>query len=271
MPPDTSTRLAIAIAVSMAAHASLLMPVKAPSGLFVPSLFAPSALHVRLHADAPSAETTAAPATGAEAIDKTPATPASPTPPDAVTSPPAFPLAGTRLAAMPSPSGNPARAQPGATAAPGVDVRIALPDEVNVYVHRYDAKAEENPSETIDLAGNKYFYFNAPQLKQNTRPLSDAVPQYPSRKLDHPHGAVLLLLFIDDQGKIEKTLVECANPAFEESALASVRDMRFAAAQDAKGPVRSYMKVEFRYGLGSPCGLPPPNLQQVINPAATRR
>jgi TonB family protein len=79
--------------------------------------------------------------------------------------------------------------------------------------------------------------------------------------VDYPHGAVMLLLFIDQEGKLENTSVVCANPAFEESALASIRDMRFSPAWDANGPVKSYMVVEFSYGTGAPCGPLPHNLK----------
>ncbi len=129
-----------------------------------------------------------------------------------------------------------------------------------VLVRRYDAQPDENLKATIDLASGKYFYFNAPQLDQTARPLEDIRPYYPAKPIDYPHGAVILLLLIDEEGKLEKTAVECANPAFEDSAIASMRHMRFAPARDANGPVKSYMRVEFSYGLGAPCGRLPHNL-----------
>ncbi|HTE15612.1 MAG TPA: energy transducer TonB [Burkholderiales bacterium] len=140
-------------------------------------------------------------------------------------------------------------------------VRVATPDEVKVRVVLYSAGAEDNPNEVMETGTGKYVYFNAPRLKQNAHPIADAKPHYPVAKLDYPHGAVTLLLQIDEEGKLEKTSVLCANPAFTESAIASIRDMRFAAAREAAGPVKSYMMVEFGYGIGAPCGPLPHNLQ----------
>jgi hypothetical protein len=145
-------------------------------------------------------------------------------------------------------------------------VRIALPDEVKVRVRLYDVKSDENPTEVMELPTGKYVYFNAPRLKQTSHPLADAKPLYPTQKLDYPHGAVQLLLLIDEEGKLEKTAVACANPAFEESAIESVRHMRFGTARDANGPVKTYMMVEFGYGLGAPCGRLPHNLQLQKSP-----
>ncbi len=270
-------RLTLAVAASVAIHTAVLLPVKVPSGLYVSTPFAHSLLNVRLRTDAtPLADFV--PDTQANA-------PISIAPPQEVPSThPAAPVAGRgtntssarsdadpRASVLARATSAPPRSsgEQEAPARPGV--RMALPDEVKVYVRRYDAKAEENPNEVIDVGATKYFYFNAPQLRQTAHPLADASPHYPTKKLDYPHGAVVLLLFIDEQGNLEKTLVECANPAFEESAVMSIRNMRFAAARDAHGPVKSYMKVEFRYGLGSPCAQPPYNLQQVVNPAASSR
>ena len=117
----------------------------------------------------------------------------------------------------------------------------------------------------MQLATGKYFYFNAPQLKQAAYPLNDAVAHYPANTLEHPHGAVKLLLFIDEKGDLERIAVECANPAFEDSAKQSVQNVRFNPARDADGPVKAYMQVEFRYGLGEPCGRPPHDPKLNIN------
>ncbi len=255
-------RLTLAVAASAAIHTALLLPVKVPSGPYVSTPFAHSLLNVRLRTDAtPLALPQEAPTTHSTTPIAGRGTDASSTRSDA--DPRASVVARATTAPAHSSSEQEVAARPG--------VRMALPDEVKIYVRRYDAKAEDNPNEVIDVGATKYFYFNAPQLRQTAHPLADASPHYPTKKLDYPHGAVILLLFIDEQGKLEKTLVECANPAFEESAVMSIRNMRFAAARDVNGPVKSYMKVEFRYGLGSPCAQPPYNLQQVVNPAASGR
>ena len=259
----TPARLGIAVVVSAALHTAALLPVRVPSGPYIPTPFPASLLNVRLQADStPLADAMADAAANAPAAATAESTAAIPLRDRLAANPPAQPDADPRtgIAARitTAPARTPSSGEQEAQTRPGI--RVALPDEVKVYVRRYDAKAEENPNEVIEVGGGKYFYFNAPQLKQSTQPMADAAPQYPATKLDYPHGAVILLLFIDEYGKLEKTLVECANPAFEESALASIRDMRFTAARDANGPVKSYMKVEFSYGYGNPCGPLPHNL-----------
>lgn len=140
-------------------------------------------------------------------------------------------------------------------------VRVAKPDEVKVRVIKYASGADDNPNEVMETDAGKYVYFNAPRLKQSTYPIADTRPHYPLAKLEYPHGAVTLLLQIDENGALEKTSVMCANPAFRDSAIASIKDMRFGPAVDATGPVKSYMIVEFAYGVGAPCGPLPHNLQ----------
>jgi len=47
--------------------------------------------------------------------------------------------------------------------------------------------------------------------------------------------------------------VLCAAPAFEQSALESLRGMKFEPARGNDGPVKSYLLVDFAYGRGFPC------------------
>ena len=119
------------------------------------------------------------------------------------------------------------------------------------------------------LDSGKYFYFNAPILKQPTQPLIDAHIHYPTTTLRHPHGAMVLLVFINEQGELEKASTLCANPAFEDSARASIQGMKFVPARDATGPVKSFMIVEYSYGSGAPCGPLPPTLLLVDARSAT--
>ena len=139
-------------------------------------------------------------------------------------------------------------------------MRLAATGEASMRVRQYEAGADNNPNESMALDSGKYFYFNAPILKQPTQPLIDAHIHYPTTTLRHPHGAVVLLVFINEQGELEKASTLCANPAFEDSARASIQGMKFVPARDATGPVKSFMIVEYSYGSGAPCGPLPPTL-----------
>lgn len=269
MTLTSPARLAIAVVASALLHTAALLPVKAPSGPFVPTPLERS-LNVRLYNPAvtpPVREADAEPA-GTPPSVVLPATPVTAVPEIALLNRPArLPPNPPRTDMQPDIATPVARAPDPAQSAGKPDMpsirpgmRAALPVEVNIYVRRYDTQLTDNPVAVLTLASGSYYYFNAPQLQKTASPLADISPRYPSTKLDYAHGAVILLLFIDEEGRLEKTVVECAQPAFEGSALASMQGMHFAAARDANGPVKSYMKVEFRYGLGTPCGRLPHNL-----------
>lgn len=264
MTLDTPARLTLAVVASAILHTAALFPVKVPSAPYVATPFPASLLKVRLNTSATLLPETAAdsPSSSSTSLsDAASAAPAVPSERDAINPPvPQEPAdRRQRTAASVAPPPPQAASEFEGQGRPGV--RTALPNEVNVRVRLYDVKSEENPTEVMELPTGKYVYFNAPRLKQTSHPLTDAKPLYPTQKLDYPHGAVQLLLLIDEEGKLEKTTVACANPAFEKSAVESVRQMRFAAARDANGPVKTYMMVEFGYGLGAPCGNLPHNLQ----------
>ena len=70
-------------------------------------------------------------------------------------------------------------------------------------------------------------------------------------------GAVLLQLLINERGGLDHVDVVCAAPAFEQSAVESMRGMKFRPARDKHGPVKSYMWVEIAYGRGYPCASVP--------------
>lgn len=263
---DQTGKLAIAIALSASLHAAVLLPVKATRGPQIATPRPQAFLSARLMANpAPLPEVPATPVSTPLADEpKEKHSPAQPeavrhrseafAPPLDVNKPqPTSAAAATTPPPAPQSSGeHEGQSRPG--------VRVAKPEEVKVRVVLYAAGAEDNPNEIMDTADGKYVYFNAPRLKQKTHPIADATPHYPSAKLDSPHGAVMLLLQIDEAGKLEKTSVLCAHPAFRDSAMASIKDMRFGPAIDSTGPVKSYMIVEFGYGVGSPCGPPPHNL-----------
>lgn len=263
--PDA--RLVFAVLASVGLHTAALLPIRAPSAVSIATPLPQAFLNARLQVQA------------ANLLEVIPDAP--------IISPVTIPVAAEALSQA---SGDTAKTVEPITMAPGPrsddphpgiakpppappqssgeeqgqmrpGVRVALPDEVQVRVHLHKKGAEDNPNEVLQLESGKYFYFNAPQLKETARPLADAKPHYPTAKLEFPHGAVSLMLLIDDKGKLEKVTVLCANPAFESSALASIRDMQFGVARDANGPVKSYMMVDFGYGVGAPCGRVPNNLQ----------
>lgn len=251
----------------MGLHAALLMPLKAPQGPQIATPLPQAFLSARLlKAPAPIAAPELKPMSSPLAFKlPEPSLPELHPEPVALPQPAmsarrAEPDSAEKPAALLKPSAPPPQSSGEQDGQNKPGVRVATPDEVKVRVHLYKKGSDDNPNEVMDTGSAKYVYFNAPRLKQSAQPIEDAKPHYPMSKLDYPHGAVTLMLQIDEGGKIEKTSVLCAQPAFRESALASIRDMRFEPAREASGPVKSYMFVEFGYGIGAPCGPIPLNL-----------
>lgn len=138
-------------------------------------------------------------------------------------------------------------------------LRLAVQDEVSVRVQLLSFEGGQKPIETVLVQGTSYVYFKSSSLRRSTQPLGDINPRYPVEKPHYLHGAVILQLLIDEEGKLEQANVVCSNPDFEKSALASVEHLRFSPALAVTGPVKSYMVVEFGYGRGYPCA-PVPDL-----------
>jgi hypothetical protein len=262
-------RFACLIAFSVILHAMALAPLKvtrSPSRLpFSPlltvdlpardsPLMAPPVALASAPETAPAAPIAPPAMPGAE-VGPTPAAPntESPATRDVVRSAPPPQPTGNPTAGGNDPSPNPAAAQNKG------GVRLALPEEVSVHVHLLSYEAGNMPADTLDIQGKTYVYFKSPGLRQAAKPLEDAKPHYPENKPEYVHGAVMLQLLIDEEGKLEQTIVMCANPTFEKSALTSIQHMRFTPAQSVTGPVKSYMVVEFGYGRGYPCA-PVPDL-----------
>lgn len=230
MPLASPARLAIAVVASALIHTAALLPVKAPSGPYVSTPFERS-LNVRLYNNA-------APPVSIVAVEPASTPPGVVLPQAPVISSPEIVLINRPARLPPSPPKTDTQANITAHALQVPDpaqssgkldarsvrpgMRAALPDEINISVRSYDTQLTDNPSAVIHMESGNYFYFNAPQLQKTARPLSDIYPQYPSQKLDYAYGAVVLLLFIDEEGNLEKTTVDCAQPAFEDSAIASI-------------------------------------------------
>jgi outer membrane biosynthesis protein TonB len=128
----------------------------------------------------------------------------------------------------------------------------ALSRQVSVNVLLLSDKMSNNPDEFHEAGGVRYIYFNSPRLAAPARPLLEPKPLYPAGQLDRQDGAVILQLLIDEEGNQQASVV-CAARGFENSALESVRELKFQPARDKNGPVKSYMLVEFGYGRGFPC------------------
>jgi TonB family protein len=125
---------------------------------------------------------------------------------------------------------------------------------VNVFLLSGQPK---NPDEFLESRGSRYTYFNSRRLVTQPRPLAEPKPQYPAGKKAERGGAVLLQLLINERGGIDHVDVVCSAPTFEQSALDSMRGMKFRPARDKHGPVTSYMWVEIAYGRGYPCASVP--------------
>ena len=126
---------------------------------------------------------------------------------------------------------------------------------INVFLFSDDP--DHKSDEILESRGSRYIYFDSPKLRSSVRPLGEPRPVYPDGKKAELGGAVLLQLLINERGGLDHIDVICSAPAFEASAISSVRDMKFTPARDENGPVKSYMWVEFAYGRGFPCASVP--------------
>jgi TonB family protein len=129
----------------------------------------------------------------------------------------------------------------------------ARSESVTVQVLMLTDRFARHPEETIEVAGQRYIYFDSPRLLAPARPLNEPKPRYPKGKFEQRDGAVILQLLVDERGSIERADVVCSAPPFEKSALDSVKGLKFRPAQSKDGPVKSYLLVEFGYGRGYPC------------------
>jgi len=142
---------------------------------------------------------------------------------------------------------------PGATGA-GKEAASKKKISINVFLL---SDQPNNPDETLVSRGSRYTYFSSRRLTSRTHPLAEPKPRYPEGKPAELGGAVLLQLLINERGGLDYVDVICSAPAFEKSAVDSVRGMKFKPARDKNGPVKSYMWVEFAYGRGFPCASVP--------------
>ena len=135
--------------------------------------------------------------------------------------------------------------------------RATKPGAVSVHVFLLAENVTPNPEEYIEVGGNRYIYFNSPQLAAPARPLAEPRPRYPKGQMAQKDGAVMLQLLISERGELEQAIVVCAAPPFEKSATDSVKGIKFKPALGKDGPVKSYLLAEFGYGRGFPCAATP--------------
>jgi TonB family protein len=152
-------------------------------------------------------------------------------------------------------------AQPGQNpgpAAPSGGGSPAQPTSKKIAIHVFMMSDKpKNPDEVLESRGSRYIYFNSRRLVTQARPLAEPKPVYPAGKKAERGGAVLLQLLINERGGLDSVDVVCSAPAFEQSAVDSMRGMKFRPARDKHGPVKSYMWVEIAYGRGYPCASVP--------------
>jgi TonB family protein len=154
-----------------------------------------------------------------------------------------------QAAPVPNDAGRaPSKSGASAGTAPSKQIRI------NVFML---SDKPNNPDEVLESRGSRYTYFSSRRLVSPARPLAEPKPRYPGGKRAERGGAVLLQLLINERGGLDHVDVVCSAPAFEQSALDSMRGMKFAPARGKDGPVKSYMWVELAYGRGFPCASVP--------------
>jgi len=150
----------------------------------------------------------------------------------------------------------------GALKKPSAGVPSAPSREVRINVFLLSDR-KNNSDEVLESRGFRYTYFNSNRLASPPRLLAEPKPRCPAGKRAERDGAVLLQLH--ERGMLDYVDVICVAPAFEKSALDSMRGMKFVPARGKDGPVDSYMRVELAYGLAFPAPPRPTELPEPIS------
>jgi TonB family protein len=113
-----------------------------------------------------------------------------------------------------------------------VDIREILPDDL--------------PSDLVVAVG----YWDAQQVDQRARALTDISPSYPPQAFkQREHGRVLVEILINAQGGIDGLRLVAATAGFAASAMAALDSMHFDPAMLGGQPVSSRLLVELIYRL----------------------
>lgn len=98
-------------------------------------------------------------------------------------------------------------------------------------------------------------WYPAKQVDVHPRAINTIQPDYPATAVDREiEGSVVLLLLIDESGKVKEASVAEAQPEdiFDESALAAFRIARFIPAQKNGRAVKSRVLIRVSYELDKP-------------------
>jgi protein TonB len=95
-------------------------------------------------------------------------------------------------------------------------------------------------------------YYTAKEVDVHPTALQLIHPPYPDAAARaNVTGSVVLVLLLDESGKVQELSVEEANPSgiFEQSALDAFRNARFSPAQRNGRVVKSRMRIKVNYEL----------------------
>lgn len=146
-----------------------------------------------------------------------------------------MPEAPPLQAADPAPA--PAAAEP---PAPGLPASAAAPEN-STNLPSIEVPLLEDPT-----------YYPAQEVDVHPTALQVIQPSYPEKAADaNVTGSVVLVLLLDESGKVQELSVAEANPPgmFEQSALDAFRNARFAPAQRHGRVVKSRMRIKVTYEL----------------------
>jgi outer membrane biosynthesis protein TonB len=222
-------RLGLAIAFSLLVHASSLV-----WGNFPLLLEAPSHAIV-LEARLLPGEKPAPPTPLARPISELPGdAPAPRNPPDRVSAEVNAPRHETVAA---SPEAQPATLSRAIEAPPArSSIRVLESIDFDLLLNR-----------PVDITRGRVF--TAYEVNRRARALDDIDPQYPFAALAAAlDGNVVLMLVIDEEGKVtEQATLVADPPLFEAYAVETIRHVRWVPAELAQKKVRSLLLLEFRY------------------------
>lgn len=117
----------------------------------------------------------------------------------------------------------------------------AAPAEKNANLPTIEAPLIEDPT-----------YYTAKEVDVHPSALKAIWPAYPDEAASAKvTGSVVLLLLLDESGRVQEISVEEATPPgyFEKSAVAAFRNARFAPAQRQGRVVKSSMRIKVSYEL----------------------
>ncbi len=115
-----------------------------------------------------------------------------------------------------------------------------------------DAQPAPVPTEASGAAGEDR-YLPRPLLSVPPRTLAPIVVAYPEGSAQLDHASVVLSLFIDEHGVVNRVRVdegEQLPKSFQEAAMSAFRDARFAPGELEQQAVKAHIRVEVRFDAG---------------------